>query len=564
MIGRKVKNPMKAATKAGRVKRLVAYIRDPQGTTPGTRERLLYQGSRGFFAGTPDGQTAEMLALAHGCARSKDPLNHYVLSWPTDEQPTGAQIEAAVTILLDEFGMQHHQAIYALHGDTDNTHLHLVLNRIDPETERAGKINRGLDIEALHRAVARIEHAQGWRAEPGARYAVGADGQVRRRHDEPPARKRHPAPERGEREHRTGQQSAERIGIEAAAPVIARATSWAQLHQELGALGIRYETKGSGAVLVIGADRVKASDAGRAASLAAVQKRLGQFAPPPAGTVTQGAARRPAPMPGAEALGWSEWRHEQQQRARAKATAVLAAQQRQEHERREMRERHRTRRAQMLGGQSWRGKGDVRNVMASLLAAEQAAEWAALRERQADERRAVREQHQAMVTFDQWRAARRSKRGDARQRDAERARLIGDRQVKTEPRDIRAYVGEAKGDEVWYRRRDQGAGDPAFIDAGQEIEIETLSDDTVLAAMQLARAKWGGFHISGPAEFQAQACRLAAVHGFRLQDPEQAAVVERLRQQQTQEPAPTRPEPAAVPTAGAGTQEQKGRDDRGR
>jgi hypothetical protein len=29
-------------------------------------------------------------------------------------------------------------------------------------------------------------------------------------------------------------------------------------------------------------------------------------------------------------------------------------------------------------------------------------------------------------------------------------------------------------------------------------------------------------------------------------------------------PAPTRPEPAAVPTAGAGTQEQKGRDDRGR
>lgn len=140
--------------------------------------KCIYGGARGFQATTRAGQKMEMLALAEESAHSKDPINHYVLSWPQGEQPTPTQIEAAVDLLLDTMGLTGHQALYGLHVDTDNVHLHLMVNRVHPITRKVIEINKGFDLEALHRAVARIEHAQGWRREARGRYRVQADGTV--------------------------------------------------------------------------------------------------------------------------------------------------------------------------------------------------------------------------------------------------------------------------------------------------------------------------------------------------------------------------------------------------
>ena len=38
-----------------------------------------------------------------------------------------------------------------------------MVNRVHPITRKVIEINKGFDLEALHRAVARIEHVQGWR-----------------------------------------------------------------------------------------------------------------------------------------------------------------------------------------------------------------------------------------------------------------------------------------------------------------------------------------------------------------------------------------------------------------
>lgn len=170
MIVKKVKNPRKSASKAMRVSRLVDYITDPEHEN--SNEKCLYAGARGFISDDYEAQKAEMLALSQEAVRSRDTINHYVLSWHEGEQPTPEQVEAAVTIFLDELGLTGHQAMYGLHADTDNIHLHIAVNRVHPDTLKVIKPNRGFDIEAAHRAIARIEEVQGWQRERNGRYQV--------------------------------------------------------------------------------------------------------------------------------------------------------------------------------------------------------------------------------------------------------------------------------------------------------------------------------------------------------------------------------------------------------
>lgn len=60
-------------------------------------------------------------------------------------------------------------------------------------------------------------------------------------------------------------------------PILAKANSWAELHANLAAVGLRFERKGSGAVIFVGDVAIKASSVDRAFSLGNLQKRLGDF-----------------------------------------------------------------------------------------------------------------------------------------------------------------------------------------------------------------------------------------------------------------------------------------------
>ncbi len=94
-------------------------------------------------------------------------------------------------------------------------------------------------------------------------------------------------------EIRLGKASAERIAIEVAGPIIDAASSWPDLHAHLAAEGIQYRQKGSGAVLYIGDEIVKASTY-RKAALGALVKRLGPFEP----SMIQATPRPAEPAPG--------------------------------------------------------------------------------------------------------------------------------------------------------------------------------------------------------------------------------------------------------------------------
>jgi hypothetical protein len=588
VIVKKIKNPSKSASKAMRVNGLADYIASPEKLN--SEEKCVYQGSRGFLTESFEAQKAEMLALAQEAVRSRDPINHYVMSWKENEQPSPAQVEEAIGVFLKEMGLEDHQAIYGLHADTANLHLHVMVNRVHPDSLKVVKPNRGFDIEAAHRAIARIEHVQGWERERHGRYQVLDTGEVERGRESVRLgvdRPRQPEQAKRDMEERTGEKSAERIAIEEAAPVLKEATSWAQVHRELAEKGMRYEKVGSGAVVFVGDVGVKASRTDRAASLSKMEKRLGLFAPSAdqaaQRTLENGEAGLRSPKPIAEGVaGWPEYINGRRAHYAAKTVAVEEQARRHLLERRRLSDAQKSMRRDILvngsdaGKQSrqgvWKGKGELRQAMQSILAAEQAGERASLKNRHQGEREILRERFAPYPDIEvwlrergqpelaeQWRYRNRDRetgqslhqgndRGVGQGVDRRVGQIPADQghevarirsagvdrgqnsmSVVAVPRGIRNYVAHIHGREVHYSRRDavnsaSGGSDAAvvaFVDKGREIEVhDSHSDDSLLAALELATQKWGELSVSGSDDYKARCAALAVEHGFRIVNPE--------------------------------------------
>lgn len=285
MICKKIPNTKKSNTKSARATGLAQYITEPELTNK--IEKCIFSEAVNFLTDDLKSQTLEMIALSQEAVKSKDPIDHWVLSWKSNERPTPEQAREAAAIFIKQCGLEGHQYITGLHDDTENMHLHIAVNRVHPDTCKVVKINKGFDKEAAQQSIAIIEKVQGWSVETNARYRTNDKAEL----IIDPATKRPQIFTKGEKQQQpttkaqameiqTGEKSAQRVGIEHAAPIIAKATSWKDLHQQMAAAGMQYQRKGSGAVVQVGNELVKASDVARTASLSALQKRLGPYQPP--------------------------------------------------------------------------------------------------------------------------------------------------------------------------------------------------------------------------------------------------------------------------------------------
>lgn len=552
MIGKKVKNPSKGSTKPARIGGLVDYIRAPEQTNE--LEKCEYSNGRGFITDSHNGQRAEMIALAQEAVRSKDPINHYILSWREGEKPTPAQIEQAIDVLLDHMKLQGHQIIYGLHSDTDNYHVHIAINRVHPDTHKVVEINKGFDLEALHQAVALIEHEQGWQREKNARYEVSETSELQRTDKSNQSKKLDQ--KRIDMEVWTGEKSAVRHTIEDAAPIIKSAKSWQELHARLAQIGMRYVREGSGAKIYVGDVGVKASSADRSASINQLQKRLGIYQPsgqqelapakrqqkdqgvlhPDARTsgldvdrVRRTAGRstgRSEPLR-ANQPSWKDYTAARQadKAARTQRNAKLKAAH--EVEKQQLRERLRAERKEALEG-DWRGKGMLLNAMKSVIAAQQAAEKLELKERHEAEKKRVRAVYPAFPSFEQWLRENVGERAaeEYRNKDAVKENRIYSvpgiglqHDLRVRPLDIRDFKPSVQGREVVYQSAD---GRESFIDRGKHVAVlDTESEASIRAAMQLASQKFGGtLEVTGADEFKQMCVRIAVEQGIRLQNPE--------------------------------------------
>ena len=387
MIIKKLKRTSFKKSKSVMIGGLVDYIlaeHDDRG-----KDKLAYAGSRNFLTTTVAAQKREMISLAEESIQSRMPVTHWILSWQENEQPSREQVDEAVNLFLRGMGLAEHQTLYALHKNTGNYHLHIVVNRTHPYTQKVIQPHRGFDINEAHKIIAEIEHRQGWASQMNARYRVNQQGHVVKNLQRREQMK--PKPKAEDFENATGEKSAQRIAQERGHAVIQNATCWEELHAGLDMVGLRFVRKGSGAVIFVGDTAVKASSVDRNFSLSNLSKRLGEFKP---GFYSERTFHKPAPEPVSHVCR-EEWLEYQKERQNLAEENHYARKKREE-ERHELEQRQRERREAATVHLARHGFS-VLNIARHFLKEQEREENAALREKQVQS-----EQTKRLPRFKHW------------------------------------------------------------------------------------------------------------------------------------------------------------------
>ncbi len=507
-------------------------------------ERTLYVGSQNVIS--PDTASLEMEALASENTRCTDPVFHFVLSWRELELPTKEQVDEAVQIALKELDLQGCQAVWALQADTENRHVHIAVNRIDPETTKAIQPAGNWTKKALERAARKIELAQGWEIEPSGRYIVTADGELKEKSLGLGEEVKISQTARDIEAH-TAIKSVERIGQETAAPLIRSARSWQELHSKLAEQGMSFEQKGSGAVLQIGGTPVKASKIGRDMSLSKLVARLGDYKERSASAEIRNTFRNPEPIERVmkEEKVLNHWELYQKARTEyfgSKKESLAALRQRQNQERNILKKEQKTERTAVFEGTNWKGRGAFLNRQRSVLAAVQQSEKLNLRDRQQQEQEELKKRFpQRFPSFKSWLIEQENPELAVAYRYTTQPvffSLSVEGSGESRAEDLRAYtpvVGNRGG--VAYCRKGGGKGTNAdFVDYGKKILLSKHCDaTTILAALQLANQKWGSVKIQGTEEYKKQCVEIAIQNNLKIANPELAAAVEEGRKRMFEE-----------------------------
>ncbi|MFK3889748.1 relaxase/mobilization nuclease domain-containing protein [Sphingomonas sp. NPDC079357] len=223
------------------------------------------------------------LRLAKRSKRSKKAARHLVSSYRAGEEPNADGCAEVALVLADELGCKEGVILWALHGDTDNRHLHLLILTLDEQGQATPFGPRGQSHEAMQRAIARIEHAQQLTPEQGSRYVADENG-VRRRSQLPPRiAKRAPIGSEILRwEKETGLESFTRYAQDVLAPILDKAESWAEAQAGCAEKSAVVRKAGSGGELQ-SADalyKVKLSNVDRKLSWAPLTRRWGDWSEP--------------------------------------------------------------------------------------------------------------------------------------------------------------------------------------------------------------------------------------------------------------------------------------------
>lgn len=205
--------------------------------------------------------TAEM-------SRTDQPIYHYSISWDVDDNPNREQMQAVARQSLKDLGMEDHQALIVAHKDHDYKHLHVMANRVHPETGLAWSVK--MDYKVLEKSLRRQERAHGWKEVPGHHYQL--EGQRK--------------PEYAQSLNRleAAQVKNGQIPFYAQVQQVAetdfrQARSWEQMHNRLSRHGLTIQrgSRGTGGKVTDGHSYANLSKVHRDFSMGRLEKRLGNF-----------------------------------------------------------------------------------------------------------------------------------------------------------------------------------------------------------------------------------------------------------------------------------------------
>ena len=239
----------------------------------------------------------EMRAAAAQNALVEHPIMHFMVAWEPGEKPTETQWKQSAERMIQALGFGEHQYLIAAHDDKEHFHVHVMLNRVHPETAKAH--NPRLSQLTLHRLARELEHEFEW---------TEADGLYRwdRQRNEPVRNTKAELSQiRDKRERSSGKKPgqmakqdhfrdepslkafASKQPAQTLRKLLDRETDWQQVHLALARHGltIHKAEKGGYTVGVEGTEiRVKASDVFRFAfsgreARARTEAKLGEYRP---------------------------------------------------------------------------------------------------------------------------------------------------------------------------------------------------------------------------------------------------------------------------------------------
>jgi len=217
-----------------------------------------------------DTAAGEMQGVAALNDRCKDAVCHYELAWPPGERPTRPQWTDSAVQTLKALGYEGHQYMIVAHDDKKHFHIHIMVNKVHPETLRAPtRYNNWLALDGAARF---LEAKYGWAHTPGmTRWDEESKQAVPLSRSERNAlrcARQQPSGAAAQFEHYQDQESFLSYVRREVAPAVRslltrRNVAWDHLHRLLSKAHLRLEKGESGGYTVLAIDhniRVKASD----------------------------------------------------------------------------------------------------------------------------------------------------------------------------------------------------------------------------------------------------------------------------------------------------------------
>ncbi len=237
---------------------LINYMLD----TEHNGEKLDYSHISNCYSIDTDMAVVEMDLIQRQNTRTKlDKTLHLVVSFPEGEIPTREQLDDIEQTLSESIGMGHHQRLSVAHSNTENYHLHMAINRIDPETHKM--VNPYNYHKSLMVAATELELKHGLEIterQPRSLEALTMDYHS------------------GEQSLHSWCQEHIKDSLE---ETLKHASSWQDVHCVFDKVGLSLKKSGRGLV-VYNQDNdtaIKASSLSRNLSLTQLQKELGRFSP---------------------------------------------------------------------------------------------------------------------------------------------------------------------------------------------------------------------------------------------------------------------------------------------
>lgn len=235
-------------------------------------KRVAWCEMRNMLLKDPDKAPNLMRATALKSKRVKSPVYHYVISWHPDEAPSDDFMRQVADATCADLGLTDFQMLYVAHRDTDHHHVHIVVNRVHPETGVAW--NRRQDWVRIEQSLRRQSESMGLDIIPG-RHSDSeqfkqtpmrtTDGELRQRRKQPSEAPTRQWSKDTIKERRT-----------ALADVIEKSSSWSQLSRALDAMGYQLVRKGQGLVISDGGAAMKLSDVGKNVRIRFLEERFQQ------------------------------------------------------------------------------------------------------------------------------------------------------------------------------------------------------------------------------------------------------------------------------------------------